>query len=106
MPKALEAQYMFWEVTVFRFACLYLDVAKKIAAGQQLPRAALALVVRGLNRIFPDILVQNPDELVLVTPGSYLQSKRIPLLDEHISVPSPACADVTTLTDDIGGFCV
>src|SRR3546814_15299060 len=104
MPKALEAQYMFWDLTVFRFAGLYLDVAKKLAAGQQLPRAALALVVRGLNRIFTGMLVQNQDELVLATSGSYSQSKRSPLLDELISVPRAAGEEVSLVTDDFGGF--
>ena len=104
MPKALEAQYMFWDLTVFRFAGLYLDVATKLAAGQQLPRTALSLVVRGLNRIFTGMLVQNQDELVLATSGSYSQSKRSPLLDELISVPRAAGEEVSLVADDSGGF--
>lgn len=104
MPKALQAQYMFWDLTVFRFAGLYLDVAKKLAAGQQLPRTALSLVVRGLNRIFTGMLVQNQDELVLATSGSYSQSKRSPLLDELISVPRAAGEEVSLVADDFGGF--
>ncbi|MDY7524295.1 hypothetical protein [Sphingomonas sp. 10B4] len=104
MPKALETQYMFWDLTVFRFAGLYLDVAKKLTAGQQLPRTALSLVVRGLNRIFTGMLVQNQDELVLATSGSYSQSKRSPLLDELISVPRAAGEEVSLVADDFGGF--
>lgn len=104
MPKALETQYMFWDLTVFRFAGLYLDVAKKLTAGQQLPRTALSLVVRGLNRIFTGMLVQNQDELVLATSGSYSQSKRSPLLDELISVPRAAGEEVSLVADSFGGF--
>lgn len=104
MPRSLQAQYMFWDLSVFRFAGLYLDVAKKLAAGQQLPRTALSLVVRGLNRVFTGMLVQNQDELVLATSGSYSQSKRSPLLDELISVPRAAGEEVSLVADNFGGF--
>src|SRR3546814_659677 len=50
------------------------------------------------------MLVQNQDELVLATSGSYSQSKRSPLLDELISVPRAAGEEVSLVTDDFGGF--
>lgn len=106
LPKMLEAQYLLWDLTVFRFAGLYLDVAQRLASGQQLPRKALSLVVRGLNRIFTGMLVQNQDELVLATSGSYSQSKRSPLLDEMISVPRASREEVSLVSDNKGGFFV
>jgi len=45
------------------------------------------MIMRGLNRVFTGMLVQNQDELVLATSGSHSQSKTSPLLDELISVP-------------------
>lgn len=99
MPEALAESYDLWDLTVFRYAGLYLDVAQKIAAGHTAPRVALNMVVRGLNRIFTGMLVQNQDELVLATSGSYSQSKRSPLLDELISVPRAGGEEVSLVAD-------
>lgn len=104
LPDALAESYQLWDLTVFRFAGLFLEVADKLAAKQALPRQALGQVVRGLNRIFTGMLVQNQDELVLATSGSYSQSKRSPLLDELISVPRAAGEEVNLVADGAGGF--
>lgn len=105
MPDDMVADYDLWDLTVFRYAGLYLEVAEKIAARQPVPRAALNMVVRGLNRIFTGMLVQNQDELVLATSGSYSQSKRSPLLDELISVPRSGGEEVSIVADQSGeGF--
>lgn len=103
MPEDLAERYDLWDLTVFRYAGLYLEVAEKIAANQAPPRAALSMVVRGLNRIFTGMLVQNQDELVLATSGSYSQSKRSPLLDEVISVPRAGGEEVSLIADKTGG---
>lgn len=99
MPEARVDDYALWDLTVFRYAGLYLEVAEKIAARQAAPRTALNMVVRGLNRIFTGMLVQNQDELVLATSGSYSQSKRSPLLDELISVPRSGGEEVSIVPD-------
>lgn len=104
MPDSLATNYALWDLTVFRYAGLYLEVAKKLKARQPLPRGALAMVVRGLNRVFTGMLVQNQDELVLATSGSYSQSKSSPLLDELISVPRQAGEEVNLVARDDGGF--
>lgn len=106
MPEDLVPTYDLWDLTVFRFGGLYLDVAARIAGNQQVPRAALNMIVRGLNRIFTGMLVQNQDEIVLATSGSYSQSKRSPLLDELISVPRSGGEEVSIVKSDGGGFCV
>lgn len=103
MPDAKAADYDLWDLTVFRYAGLYLEVAEKIATKQAVPRAALNMVVRGLNRIFTGMLVQNQDELVLATSGSYSQSKRSPLLDELISVPRSGGEEVSIVADKSDG---
>lgn len=104
MPDHLAADYALWDLTVFRYAGLYLEVAEKLRTRQPLPRGALAMVVRGLNRVFTGMLVQNQDELVLATSGSYSQSKRSPLLDELISVPRQAGEEVNLVAGADGGF--
>ncbi|MFC3692238.1 hypothetical protein ACFOWB_08430 [Chenggangzhangella methanolivorans] len=104
LPDDLVAAYELWDLTVFRFAGVYLEVAEKLGAKQPLPRAALSMIVRGLNRVFTGMLVQNQDELVLATSGSYSQSKRSPLLDELISVPRQGGEEVSLVLNPQGGF--
>lgn len=104
LPDDLVAAYKLWDLTVFRYAGLYLEVAEKLRAKQPPPRNALSMIVRGLNRVFTGILVQNQDELVLATSGSYSQSKRSPLLDELISVPRQGGEEVSLALNPQGGF--
>jgi hypothetical protein len=105
MPDDKAADYGLWDLTVFRYAGLYLEVTDKIETGHTVPRTALNMVVRGLNRIFTGMLVQNQDELVVATSGSYSQSKRSPLLDELISVPRSGGEEVSIVADQSGnGF--
>lgn len=87
LPEQHEAEFDLWDLTVFRYAGLFLKVVGQIREGQTVDRQALPLVMRGLNRLFTGVLVQNQDELFLATSGSLSQSKRSPLLDEIISVP-------------------
>jgi hypothetical protein len=104
LPEDLVAAYELWDMTVFRYAGLYLEVSEQLKAKQPLPRTALSLVVRGLNRVFTGLLVQNQDELVLATSGSYSQSKRSPVLDELISVHRQGGEEVSLVVNPQGGF--
>lgn len=99
MPEPKVDEYDLWDLSVFRYAGLYLETAHKISAGQAAPRQAVSMIVRGLNRIFTGMLVQNQDELVLATSGSFSQSKRSPLLDEIISVPRASGEEVSIVPD-------
>ena len=102
MPESKINEYDLWDLSVFRYAGLYLEAAQKVAAGQAAPRQAISMIVRGLNRIFTGMLVQNQDELVLATSGSFSQSKRSPLLDEIISVPRASGEEVSIVQDRAG----
>lgn len=104
LPDDLVATYDLWDLTVFRYAGLYLRVAEQLKSNQPLPRTALSMIVRGLNRVFTGMLVRNQDELVLATSGSYSQSKRSPLLDELISVPRQGDEEVSLVFNLQGGF--
>lgn len=95
IPDSLAADLRLWDLTVFQFGGLYLDVVKRLRQGQPPPRGVMPLLVRGLNRIFTGMLVQNQDELVVATSGSHSQSKTSPLLDESISVPRQSGEEVT-----------
>lgn len=87
LPEQHESEFDLWDLTVFRYGGLYLDVAERLKNGASLPRRVMPMIMRGLNRVFTGMLVQNQDELVLATSGSHSQSKTSPLLDELISVP-------------------
>jgi hypothetical protein len=87
LPKLRESEFDLWDLTVFRYGGLYLEVAELLRIGRPLPRRVMPMIMRGLNRVFTGMLVQNQDELVLATSGSHSQSKTSPLLDEMISVP-------------------
>lgn len=105
LPEDKVAAYDLWDLTVFRYAGLYLDVSKNMMADKPPPRTALQVLVRGLNRIFTGMLVQNDDQLVLATSGSYTQSKLSPLLDALISVHRQSGEEVSILSDtDTGGI--
>lgn len=105
LPADKVSEYDLWGLTVFRYAGLYLDVTRAMIAKTPIPRAALQILVRGLNRIFTGMLVQSDDQLVLATSGSYAQSKQSPLLDSLISVHRQAGEEVNIQADDeTGGF--
>lgn len=87
LPENHEGQFELWDLTVFRYGGTYLDMTRKLKAGEAPPRGVMPLIMRGLNRVFTGMLVQNQDEMVLATSGSHSQSKTSPLLDEVISVP-------------------
>src|SRR5262249_51262114 len=95
LPPDREAEYDLWDLTVFRYGGLYLEVAECVNARRAQPRRVMPLLMRGLNRVFSGMLIQNQDELVLATSGSHSQSKTSPLLDELISVPRQGGEEVT-----------
>lgn len=103
MPELKLEEYALWDLSVFRYAGLYLETSKKVLAGQSAPRQALNMIVRGLNRVFTGMLVQNQDEVVLATSGSFSQSKQSPLLDELISVPRAGGEEVGIVLDKASG---
>jgi hypothetical protein len=103
MPESKVEDYDLWDLSVFRYAGLYLETSRKISAGQPAPRQALNMIVRGLNRVFTGMLVQNQDEVVLATSGSFSQSKQSPLLDEMISVPRAGGEEVSIVLDKASG---
>jgi hypothetical protein len=87
LPQERANEFSLWELTVFRYGGLFLEVTHCLREGRSLPRGVMPMLVRGLNRIFSGMLIQNQDQLVLATSGSHSQSKTSPLLDELISVP-------------------
>lgn len=97
LPENHAAQIELWDLTVFRYGGTYLDLIRRLNSKEQLPRGVMPLIMRGLNRVFTGMLVQNQDELVLATSGSHSQSETSPLLDEMISVPRQGGEEVALI---------
>jgi hypothetical protein len=106
IPKELEDRVRLWDLTIFRFGGLYLEAARQIEEGKPLDPRVLPMLVRGLNRVFTGMLMQNQDELVLAMSGSISQSTRSPLLDEIISVPRLRGEQVLIAKDARCGFAI
>ncbi|MEF3365654.1 hypothetical protein V3H18_03805 [Methylocystis sp. 9N] len=104
LPEQRESEFDLWDLTVFRYGGLYLDVAACLTNGTALPRRVMPMIMRGLNRVFTGMLVQNQDELVLATSGSHSQSKTSPLLDELISVPRQGGEEAVLAPSARGGI--
>lgn len=87
LPEQHVDDFDLWDMTVFRHAGLFLRIFIQLHEKKPLDRAAMPLIMRGINRLSTGVLLQNQDELILATSGSMSQSKRSPLLDDVISVP-------------------
>lgn len=86
IPDAEADELGLWDLTVFRYAGRYLQIVRRVSAGQAVPQSALSPLVRGLNRIFTGILVNNQDQLILASSGSHAQAKTSRLLEDTIPV--------------------
>lgn len=104
LPEQRESEFDLWDLTVFRYGGLYLEVARRLQDRVTLPRQVMPMIMRGLNRVFTGMLVQNQDELVLATSGSHSQSKTSPLLDELISVPRQGGEEAVLTPSARGGI--
>lgn len=103
LPDEDAQAYALWDLTVFRFGGEYLAAAQALTSGRPSARV-MALVVRGLNRIFTGLLLQNQEDLILATSGSHSHSKASSLLDEIISVPRTGGQEVALSPNGTGPF--
>jgi hypothetical protein len=104
MPAKLVADHSVWDLTVFKFAGEYLDIVRAVKKQATMPRESLASMVRGLNRVFSGMLVQNSDELILASSGSHSQTRTSPLVDAMISVRRNVGQEVALVESDPGPF--
>ncbi|MDZ4867976.1 MAG: hypothetical protein SGI91_11690 [Alphaproteobacteria bacterium] len=104
MPPTYLTQHSVWDLTVFKFAGEFLQIVNAFRTNKPLPRESLPLMVRGLNRVFSGMLVQNNDELILATSGSHSQTKTSPLVDALVSVARRGGEEVTLKARENGSF--
>jgi Cdc6-like AAA superfamily ATPase len=87
LPNDRITDLKLWNLTLFHYAGEYLnDVYKVLQENKKVSKHILVRIVRGLNRIFTGFLVNNQDELILATSGSYSQAKISRVYEESISV--------------------
>jgi hypothetical protein len=104
LPHDYATDLKLWNLTVFQYAGEYLNgVYKVLKQERKLPKHIISRLVRGLNRIFTGLLVNNEDELILATSGSYSQAKISRVHEEFVSVPRKRGESVTVELDSNRG---
>ena len=88
IPNARAEDMRLWELTVFHYDGEYLiDVYRVLKESKRVSKSILSRLTKGLNRIFTGLLVNNQDELLLATSGSYSQAKISRVYQDSVSVP-------------------
>lgn len=99
LPASAVVNLGLWELTVFRYAGEYLEAAERLLDGHAVARPLVHKLVRGLNRVFTGILLDNHDELLLASSGSNSSAKISTILEERISVAAKLGEEVTVKAD-------
>ncbi|NOU36259.1 MAG: hypothetical protein HOO88_05775 [Kiritimatiellaceae bacterium] len=87
IPREQEKEFKFWELTVFKHAGEYVsDVCELLMSGGGVDRRILGRLIKGLNRVFTGMLVDDERRLYLATSGSHSQAKISRVYLGHISV--------------------
>jgi hypothetical protein len=87
LPDQDSTELKLWDLTVFHYAGEYLSqVYQVLQQKQRVSRTITVRLVRGLNRIFTGLLVNNQEELILATSGSFSQARISRVYEEFISV--------------------
>lgn len=86
IPNSRASELNLWKLTAFQYAGEYLEKVCRTLEHNQLPKNLIFQLVRGMNRIFTGLLVNNQNELILATSGSYSQARISRVFEESISV--------------------
>ncbi|MBD1915008.1 MULTISPECIES: hypothetical protein [Cyanophyceae] len=87
IPNDQTTNMKLWDLTIFQYAGEYLNgLCKVLQEDEKIPKSITSRLIRGLNRIFTGLLVNNQDELLLATSGSYSQARISRVYEESISV--------------------
>ncbi|MFQ3612086.1 MAG: hypothetical protein SNJ68_00045 [Cyanobacteriota bacterium] len=87
IPGDRTTDMKLWDLTIFQYAGEYLnDLYRALQEDKKVPKPITSRLIRGLNRIFTGLLVNNQDELLLATSGSYSQARISKVYEESVSV--------------------
>lgn len=82
-----EDELKLWELTVFKFAGEYLtSIITELRKGRQVRRPLVSKLVKGLNRIFTGMLINQDNAIVLASSGDFSQAKVSRIFIDNISV--------------------
>jgi len=86
IPSDRTTDMKLWDLTIFQYAGEYLNnLYRVLQEGKKIPKPIVSRLVKGLNRIFTGLLVNNQDELILATSGSHSQARISRIHEESIS---------------------
>jgi len=87
IPEDKEIEYKLWSLTVFKFAGEYIDsVINILDRGERVTSKILSRLVKGINRIFTGILINDGRYVYLATSGNYSQAKVSRIFLDKIAV--------------------
>lgn len=87
IPIGREKEFKLWSLTVFKHAGEYVsDICDALESGVGVDRRILGRIVKGLNRVFTGMLVEDERKLFLTTSGSHSQAKISRIYLDYVSV--------------------
>ena len=84
MLPETEPNFLFWDLTAFRFAGDYLESITAVAQRKAIPEPIRARLARGLNRIMSGLLLDNTDKIFVASSGGFTHSKISVLCDSEL----------------------
>ncbi len=76
-----EPDYHYWDMTAFRYAGDYLELAEALFERKAVSETIRARLVRGLNRVMTGLLLENSDRIFVASSGGFTQSRISVLCD-------------------------
>lgn len=84
LPDEAARDYGLWDLTVYRNAGVYLDLCARLAEGRS-THDHLRALLRGLNRVFTGLMVNDDDGLLLAEAGVGTQARVSRLYETRIA---------------------
>lgn len=85
IPKKLE-EFSLWDLTIFQYAEEYLLIYESAKNNKNIEQRFIYQLVKGLNRIFTGMLIDDTDQLIIASSGSHSSAKVSRVYEEAISV--------------------
>jgi len=87
LPDVAATPYSFWELTAFRHAGAYLSLLTSFdGLKNTVSERAKAMVIKGLNRVFTGLLLENVDKVFVAEAGASTRSRTSVLCQTEIAV--------------------
>jgi len=87
LPESATALYSFWELTAFSHAGAYLSLLTSFdGVKNAVSDRAKTMVIKGLNRVFTGLLLENVDKLFVAEAGGSTRSRTSVLCQTEIAI--------------------